>query len=199
VDCRATLGASNSAFATVQITTDLLTAVHQEARLIKLSYQSLIPMQLDQALSVIAMSFFVSILTEFISWLLVYRSSNYRRIKDDLDRQAKKFEQYKQQTGPKKDGSEKKEKKLEEGVKSSIRDYQAIKMKANMVTGLVNLLVLNRLLAAFEGTPGMQGLASNAGPASLCQPGVLCLQDDGLHMHVMLAYSIPQGCKDASA
>lgn len=157
--------APNSAFATVQITTDLLSAVHQKARLLKLSYRNLITMQLDQALSVIAMSFFVSILTEFISWLLVYRTSNYRRLKDDLDRQAKKFEQYKQQTGPKKDGSEKKEKKLEEGVKSSIRDYQAIRMKANMVTGLVNLLVLNRLLAAFEGTPGMQRLASDAGPA----------------------------------
>lgn len=31
---------------------------------------------------------------------------------------------------------------------------QQVRMKANMVVGLVNLLVLNRLTALFEGTPG---------------------------------------------
>lgn len=54
--------------------------------------------------------------------------------------------------------NDKKEKKLEETVKNSAKEFQAVKMKANMVTGLVNLLVLNRLLAAFEGQPGRQPL-----------------------------------------
>jgi hypothetical protein len=52
--------------------------------------------------------------------------------------------------------NDKKEKKLEETVKNSAKEFQAVKMKANMVTGLVNLLVLNRLLAAFEGQSGGQ-------------------------------------------
>jgi hypothetical protein len=48
------------------------------------------------------------------------------------------------------------EKKLEESVKNSAKDFQAVKMRANMVNGVINLFVLNRLLATFEGVTGMQ-------------------------------------------
>jgi hypothetical protein len=177
-------------------------------------------MQLDQALLVLLTSVGVSLLTEFISWFVVYRTSNYRRVKDELDRNAKKLEQYKQQgtagAGSKKDSEKKvglqghphslnrisvrpmaaggvaccwdllptisrdeisdpecilaasactylcflalQEKKLEESVKNSAKDFQAVKMKANMVTGVVNLFVLNRLLATFEGVTGTHQL-----------------------------------------
>lgn len=39
-------------------------------------------------------------------------------------------------------------------IVANMQDFQAVKMKANMVTGVVNLFVLNRLLAAFEGVAG---------------------------------------------
>jgi len=120
------------------------------SRVTTLSDQS--PMPIEQALLVVGLSLIISLASEFISWLLVYRTSNYLRVRDELDRNSKRLEQFKQ-GGNKKD-NEKKGKKLEESVKNSARDYQAVKMKANMVTGAVNLLVLNRLLAAFEGTPG---------------------------------------------
>lgn len=109
-------------------------------------------MPIEQALLVLGLSLLISLASEFISWLLVYRTSSYLRIRDELDRNSRRLEQFKQ-GGNKKD-NEKKGKKLEESVKNSARDYQQVKMKANMVTGAVNLLVLNRLLAAFEGTPG---------------------------------------------
>jgi hypothetical protein len=66
-------------------------------------------MQLEQAVLVLLTSVGVSLLTEFISWLVVYRTSNYRRVKDELDRNAKKLEQYKQQStvGSKKDNEKK--------------------------------------------------------------------------------------------
>lgn len=127
-------------------------------------------MELEQAFMVLLCSAGVSLLTEFISWVLVYRTSGYKRIKDELDRNSKKWEQYKQQSGgagsSKKDSNEKKEKKLEEQCKESIKNFQAVKMKANMVTAVVNLFVLNRLLAAFEGVTG--GLCTR-----------LCLQRSG--------------------
>lgn len=54
------------------------------------------------------------------------------------------------------------EKKLDESVKNSAKDFQAVKMKANMVTGVVNLFVLNRLLATFEGVTGTHSQYASA-------------------------------------
>lgn len=114
-------------------------------------------MPLEQALLVVLTSLVVSLSTEFLSWLIVYRTSSYRRIKDELDRNSRRFEQFKAgQTGGSKKENEKKEKKLEESVKNSAKDFQASRMKANMLTGLVNLFMLNRLLAGFEGSPGKE-------------------------------------------
>lgn len=71
---------------------------------------------------VLGASVVVSLLTELVSWVLVYRTSNYKRIRDELDRNSKKLEQYKQQqTGSKKENNEKKEKKLEEQCKNSAK------------------------------------------------------------------------------
>lgn len=53
-------------------------------------------MELDKAFLIIVTSVAVSVLTEFISWLLVYRTSGYKRVKEQLDRDSKKWEQYKQ-------------------------------------------------------------------------------------------------------
>lgn len=67
-------------------------------------------MQLEQAVLVLLTSVGVSLLTEFISWFVIYRTANYRRVKDELDRNAKKLEQYKQQStgaGSKKDSEKK--------------------------------------------------------------------------------------------
>jgi hypothetical protein len=53
-------------------------------------------MELDKAFLIIVTSVAVSVLTEFVSWLLVYRTSGYKRVKEQLDRDSKKWEQYKQ-------------------------------------------------------------------------------------------------------
>lgn len=52
-------------------------------------------LQLQTAFLVILTSIGVSCVTELISWLMVYRTGGYKRIRDDLDRNARKLEQYK--------------------------------------------------------------------------------------------------------
>jgi hypothetical protein len=128
---------------------------------------------LSTALPVMFASLVVSVATEFVCWLLVYRTSSYKRVRDELDRHAKRFESFKQQSSPSpaadssKGGGgssssrpgagnkERKEKRLEDNVKTSVAHFNASKMKANMLTGVGNLLVVQQVMACFAGQAGV--------------------------------------------
>lgn len=88
---------------------------------------------------VIVISVVAALLVEGVSWLLVYRTTAYRRLKEELDRSSKKLEALKS-TSPAaavaKPKKNKKEQRLEDNVRSTNRDLATTKMK----TGTVQLL-----------------------------------------------------------
>jgi len=90
---------------------------------------------------------------EFFSWLLVYRTPNYRRLTEELDRSSKKLEAIKQSTQASRaaKATGKKEKRLEEHVKTTNRDLMTTRMKLGFITMAIMLLSYNFINTMFDG------------------------------------------------
>lgn len=118
---------------------------------------------LHESLSIIFTAMAVALTTELISWVIVYRTSGYKRVKDELDRHSRKLESFQQQqqqpgtgTGTAKEKKDKKEKKLTDNVRTSIQQFNQARMKVNMLVGLANMLMLRHLATKFEGVAGKE-------------------------------------------
>jgi len=90
---------------------------------------------------------------EFFSWLLVYRTPNYMRLTEELDRSSRKLEAIKQSTPASRaaKATGKKEKRLEEHVKTTNRDLTTTRMKLAFITMGTMLLSYNFVGTMFDG------------------------------------------------
>lgn len=93
--------------------------------------------------------------TELLSWLLVYRTPNYRRMKEELDRSSKKLEAIKQSSSTaaatKPNRSNKKEKRLEENMKTTTKDMTATRFKLGIIMSVSMFLVYQLISAKWDG------------------------------------------------
>ncbi|CAL2031423.1 hypothetical protein CAEBREN_20842 [Caenorhabditis brenneri] len=107
---------------------------------------------LSDCLLIIAIAFGTALAGEGITWLLVYRSDHYKRLKSEMDRKTKKLEKKKQEVGDTNDKSIKKKlEREEERLKATNRDMSMFKMKSMFAIGLAFTALLSTFNSIFEG------------------------------------------------
>jgi hypothetical protein len=110
-------------------------------------------------LNIILIGLVAAATTEILAWVFVYRTSAYRRLKDELDRSCRKLEAIKQSSSggvapaasSKADKGNKKEKRIEDNIRSSSKEMGNARFKANIFTGAVMLLVYNLIIPRWDG------------------------------------------------
>uniref|UniRef100_A0A8R1EMQ1 CLAC channel n=1 Tax=Caenorhabditis japonica TaxID=281687 RepID=A0A8R1EMQ1_CAEJA len=107
---------------------------------------------LADCLLIIAIAFGTALAGEGITWLLVYRSDQYKRLKADMDKKTKKLEKKKQEVGDTNDKNVKKKlEREEERLKATNRDMSMFKMKSMFAIGLAFTALLSTFNSIFEG------------------------------------------------
>eukprot|EP00386_Alphamonas_edax_P012855 GDKI01039883.1.p2 GENE.GDKI01039883.1~~GDKI01039883.1.p2 ORF type:complete len:187 (-),score=82.64 GDKI01039883.1:54-614(-) len=105
------------------------------------------------AFYIIAFAIAVSVLNEAISWYLVLRTPNYKRLKADVDRRAKKVHALKEELVPlvEKKKHEKKVKSEEDMLKQVQQEMQMMNMKAGVATLVIMLAGFSTFSSMFDG------------------------------------------------
>ncbi|CAB3410923.1 unnamed protein product [Caenorhabditis bovis] len=107
---------------------------------------------LSDCILIICIAFGTALAGEGITWLLVYRSEQYKRLKADMDKKTKKLERKKQEVGETTDKNLKKKlEREEEKLKMTNRDMSMIKMKSMFAIGLAFTALLSTFNSIFDG------------------------------------------------
>ncbi|VDP46543.1 unnamed protein product, partial [Soboliphyme baturini] len=99
---------------------------------------------------------FISICTAFIgeglTYLLVYKSDRYKRLKTEIEKQSKRLERKRDQVGEFAERVNKRKiEKQEERLKGTNRDLSVFKMKSMFAIGLAFTALLSTFNSIFEG------------------------------------------------
>ncbi|XP_037074086.1 LOW QUALITY PROTEIN: calcium load-activated calcium channel-like [Pollicipes pollicipes] len=99
---------------------------------------------------------FISICTalfgEGLTWLLVYRSEKYQKLKAEVERQSKKLERKKEARGDASDRQQKKKiEREEERLKTNSRELSMVKMKSMFAIGFTFTALLSMFNSIFDG------------------------------------------------
>ncbi|KAF3320510.1 hypothetical protein FCM35_KLT15206 [Carex littledalei] len=102
------------------------------------------------ALAVVSISFATALLCEAISWLLIYRTSSYKSLRQSIDRASKKLDMLKSPSNKSASNSKKLD-RVETSLKESTRDLSLAKFKSGGVVAGVLIVVFGLLNSMFEG------------------------------------------------
>ncbi len=99
---------------------------------------------------ILAASVVASFTIEGLSWLLVYRTANFKRLQSELDRSSRKLEVIKAapSTATKKD---KKQTRLEDQLKSTSQQLNATRFRTGLITSGLLLLLYRLITTALDG------------------------------------------------
>jgi len=104
------------------------------------------------SLLIVFISICTALLGEGLTYLLVYKSDKYKKLKSEIERQSKKLEKKKDQLNEAIDRSNKKKiEKQEERLKVSNRDLSMFKMKSMFAIGLAFTALLSTFNSIFDG------------------------------------------------
>ncbi|KAK3087819.1 hypothetical protein FSP39_011041 [Pinctada imbricata] len=86
-----------------------------------------------------------------LTWLLVYRTEKYKKLKAEVEKQSKKLEK-KKEGGESSDRSQKKKlERQEERLKNNNRDLSFVKMKSMFAIGFAFTALLSMFNSIFDG------------------------------------------------
>ena len=107
----------------------------------------------SDALLILCISICTAFLGEGLTWLLVYRTEKYQRLKADIERQTKKLEKKKEAHGEATlDRTQKRKmEREEERLKSTNRDLMMVKMKSMFAIGFAFTSLLSMFNSIFDG------------------------------------------------
>ncbi|XP_022234769.1 calcium load-activated calcium channel [Drosophila obscura] len=99
---------------------------------------------------------FISVCTAFLgeglTWVLVYRTDKYQKLKTEVEKQSKKLERRKEIHGDSLDKAVKKKiERDEEKLKNNNRDLSLVKMKSMFATGFAFTALLSMFNSIFDG------------------------------------------------
>ncbi|CAH8646206.1 unnamed protein product [Heterobilharzia americana] len=107
---------------------------------------------LQDTLSIICISFFTAFLGEGLTWLFVYRTEKYQKLKAEVDKQSKRLEKQRDVTEAAIDRTAKKRlEKQEERFKNINRELSLVKMKSMFAIGLIFTSLFNVFSSIFDG------------------------------------------------
>ncbi|KAG9510904.1 Calcium load-activated calcium channel, partial [Fragariocoptes setiger] len=108
-------------------------------------------MYLDSIL-IIFISLSTASLGEGLTWLMVYRTEKYQRLRAEVDRQSKKIEKLKENVGELLDKTRKKRlDRDEERLQNNNRDLTLVKMKSMFFVGFAFTALLGMFNSIFSG------------------------------------------------
>ncbi|XP_052790066.1 calcium load-activated calcium channel-like [Mya arenaria] len=97
---------------------------------------------------------FISICTAFLgeglTWLLVYRTEKYKKLKAEVEKQSKKLEKQKEVEATER-SQKKKIERQEERLKNNNRDLSMVKMKSMFAIGFAFTSLLSMFNSIFDG------------------------------------------------
>lgn len=107
---------------------------------------------LYDSLLIIVISISTALLGEGFTWLMVYRTEKYQRLKMEVDRQSKRLNKKKETVGELVDKSLKRKlDREEERLKVNSRDLSMVKMKSMFFVGLAFTAILGMFNSIFHG------------------------------------------------
>ncbi|KAK3586998.1 hypothetical protein CHS0354_026718 [Potamilus streckersoni] len=87
-----------------------------------------------------------------LTWLLVYRTEKYKKLKAEVEKQSKKLEKQKEISSEVSDRSQKKKiERQEEKLKNNNRDLSMVKMKSMFAIGFAFTALLSMFNSIFDG------------------------------------------------
>ncbi|XP_067941215.1 calcium load-activated calcium channel-like isoform X2 [Watersipora subatra] len=108
-------------------------------------------MVLSDTLLIVAISTCTALLGEGLTWLLVYRTENYQRLKNEVEKQTKKVEKQKASINESDKNAKKKLERQEERLKNDSRDLNMTKMKSMFAISFVFMALLSVFNSIFDG------------------------------------------------
>nr|XP_022321137.1 calcium load-activated calcium channel-like [Crassostrea virginica] len=106
---------------------------------------------LSDCLLIVFISICTALLGEGLTWLLVYRTEKYKKLKAEVEKQSKKLEK-KKEGGESADRSQKKKlERQEERLKNHNRDLSFVKMKSMFAIGFAFTALLSMFNSIFDG------------------------------------------------
>ncbi|GMT12663.1 hypothetical protein PFISCL1PPCAC_5831, partial [Pristionchus fissidentatus] len=107
---------------------------------------------LADALLVVAIAFCTALLGEGLTWVMVYRHDEYKRLKSEMEKRQKKLDKKKETVvGDDSKTGKRKIEREEEKLKTTNRDFSMFKMKSMFAIGLVFTALLSTFSSIFEG------------------------------------------------
>eukprot|EP00118_Oscarella_pearsei_P026408 m.309858 g.309858 ORF g.309858 m.309858 type:complete len:185 (+) comp48326_c0_seq1:19-573(+) len=105
------------------------------------------------ALLIIVISVLTALLSEGITWVLVYRTDQYKRLKASIEKQSKRLERKKEAATDisRQGGQKRKIEKAEERLKSVNRDLSMVKMKSMVVISFSFMSLMGMFNTLFDG------------------------------------------------
>jgi len=103
-------------------------------------------------LLIVFISVFTALLGEGVTWLLVYKTEKYQRLKAEIERQSKKLEKIKETYSDTLDKQHRKKiDREEEKLKNNNRDLSLVKMKSMLAIGFAFTALLGMFNSIFDG------------------------------------------------
>ncbi|XP_070582285.1 calcium load-activated calcium channel-like [Ptychodera flava] len=103
-------------------------------------------------LLIVFISVCTALLAEGITYLLVYRTEKYKKLKSEVEKQSKKLERTKEYVGETSDkGQKKKLERQEEKLKNNNRDLSLVKMKSMFAIGFAFTALMGMFNSIFDG------------------------------------------------
>ena len=105
------------------------------------------------SLLILVISICTALMGEGLTWLLVYRTDKYQKLKLDVERQTKKLEKKKEAHGDSAldRTAKRKMEREEERLKNTNRDLMLVKMKSMMAIGFAFTSILSMFNSIFDG------------------------------------------------
>ena len=107
----------------------------------------------SDTLLILGISVFTALLGEGFTWLMVYRTDKYQRLKSDLEKQTRRLEKKKEAHGEAAlDRTQKRKlERDEERLKNTNRDLMMVKMKSMLAIGFAFTSLLSMFNNIFDG------------------------------------------------
>ncbi|KAL5237190.1 calcium load-activated calcium channel isoform X1 [Rhopalosiphum maidis] len=101
---------------------------------------------------IVFISICTALLGEGLTWLLVYRTEKYQKLKVEIEKSSKKLEKRKEAHGDSVDKQQKKKiERVEEKLKINNRDLSMVKMKSMFAIGFAFTALLSMFNSIFDG------------------------------------------------
>nr|AGC52716.1 transmembrane and coiled-coil domain-containing protein 1 [Spirometra erinaceieuropaei] len=108
---------------------------------------------IQDTLLIVFISFFTAFLGEGLSWLLVYRTEEYKKLQAEVDKQTKRLEKQRDSTMETNidKATKKRLEKQEEKLKNFSRDLSLVKMKSMFAIGVIFTALFSVFNHTFDG------------------------------------------------